>query len=432
MGSIISLDLDGIELDYGKNAFWNNHAQLFQAHDYSLVYDENDNDVESLSPDARPGKYERSLKQTIMRLDLLGYSTEACRQYLKDHVARVFYDDVASESDNGGSSPLDAKWAIDVLISLRLDLIVAARSDYRAQAYTGSADAFRAIDHQRVWLAKIQQQLGLSTKSADRLGSMLRYFHLSVNDDNYSPDERCDPYVVLRLLGENPDNADRIVRWDHSALVYGGWASPAEFEPYLDPTNQVLVVTEGSSDAAVLKKALEQLRPDIVDFFYFVDMAENYPFTGTGNLFRFAQGLSRIRIQNKVVILYDNDAEGSFNYQRTLELKRPPHVGVLKLPTIDEFRNYPTIGPDGPGRSDINGRAVSIELFLQTSKDAYEPQVRWGSFHDKSQDYQGVVEGKDDLVKRFLAPSSHARDCPRLPALIDSLVSESTRLSTIA
>ena len=43
------------------------------------------------------------------------------------------------------------------------------------------------------------------------------------------------------------------------------------------------------------------------DFFDFVDMTENYPFTGAGNLYRFCQGLARIRIQNRILVVLDND-----------------------------------------------------------------------------------------------------------------------------
>ncbi|GHU84129.1 hypothetical protein FACS189415_7720 [Bacteroidia bacterium] len=72
------------------------------------------------------------------------------------------------------------------------------------------------------------------------------------------------------------------------------------------------------------KACLSQLYlTDILDFFTFVDMEENYPFTGTGNLFRFCQGLSSIKIQNKVLVVFDNDLEGVSNYDRVQKLKTP-------------------------------------------------------------------------------------------------------------
>ena len=39
-------------------------------------------------------------------------------------------------------------------------------------------------------------------------------------------------------------------------------------------------------------------------------MEEGYPFSGTGNVFRFVQGLISIAVQNQMLVLFDNDAEG--------------------------------------------------------------------------------------------------------------------------
>ena len=62
------------------------------------------------------------------------------------------------------------------------------------------------------------------------------------------------------------------------------------------------------------------LRPHIADFFKFVDMEEGYPFSGTGNFFRFTQGLASIGILNNVVVIYDNDAEGTAKLGATQRL----------------------------------------------------------------------------------------------------------------
>jgi hypothetical protein len=59
------------------------------------------------------------------------------------------------------------------------------------------------------------------------------------------------------------------------------------------------------------------LPPHIADFFDFVDREEGYPISRTGNLFRFVQGLISIRVLNNVIVIYDNDAEGAANFERT-------------------------------------------------------------------------------------------------------------------
>ncbi|MEE4208299.1 MAG: hypothetical protein V2I43_03415, partial [Parvularcula sp.] len=82
-----------------------------------------------------------------------------------------------------------------------------------------------------------------------------------------------------------------------------------------------LIATEGASDARIIKRALEILRPDVADFFNFVDMDERHHFWGTGNLVKFAEGLLRIDVQNKVLFLLDNDAEGVDAHRKLNALK---------------------------------------------------------------------------------------------------------------
>ena len=142
--------------------------------------------------------------------------------------------------------------------------------------------------------------------------------------------------------------------------------------------NRVLVVTEGSSDSAILREALFLVATDVTDFFEFVDMSENYPFTGTGNLFRFCQGLARIKIQNRILVILDNDTAGHNAYWRIKALDLPSRMRVSLLPDLEECRRVRTLGPSGTQYEDVNGTAVSVEWFLDTSiPDHPEPTVRW-------------------------------------------------------
>ena len=99
--------------------------------------------------------------------------------------------------------------------------------------------------------------------------------------------ENLSAYTILQLLAANPSAKDLPVTWQFADVEEGGWAGRHEFVRPLDPSNCFLVVTEGSSDAAVIKHALCLLTPHIADFFTFVDMNEGYPFSGTGNMYNF-------------------------------------------------------------------------------------------------------------------------------------------------
>ncbi len=123
-------------------------------------------------------------------------------------------------------------------------------------------------------------------------------------------------YTVLHLLARNPRATALPVQRAFNDIDTGGHARREDFVRALDPRTRFLLVTEGSSDAAILRHALKLLRPHIADFFEFVDMVEGYPFAGTGNVFRFVQGLISIAVQNNILVLFDNDSEGLVNYRR--------------------------------------------------------------------------------------------------------------------
>lgn len=132
-------------------------------------------------------------------------------------------------------------------------------------------------------------------------------------------------------------------------------------------------------------------------------MEENYPFTGTGNLYNFASGLTKIKIQNKIIIVFDNDEVGIFSYKKCIDkLDSIPNLKFYHLPDMEEFNNFLTIGPTGEACQDINGKAVSIECFLDLFFDHDKsPKVRWTVYNDKSQKYQGALIGKDEYTRIF-------------------------------
>jgi hypothetical protein len=233
--------------------------------------------------------------------------------------------------------------------------------------------------------------------------------------------ENLSPYSVLRLLAENTAAAQLPVIWAYADIEHGGWAQRDEFVRPLEPAHRFLIVTEGSSDAIILRHALGLLRPHIADFFDFVDMEEGYPFSGTGNLYKFIQGLISIAVQNNVIVLFDNDAEGRLNFEKCRQLNVPDNMRILKLPDREEFRSFQTEGPSGQHALDINGKAAAIECYLQLDKDAC---VRWSSFNATLNVYQGALSNKDRYKNEFLAQRSRAEsyDYTRIEAVLDMII----------
>jgi hypothetical protein len=390
MGSIVTLGLGRLEVDWGKNWNYSNHSRLFLPTDRRPVthhYVE----AETAAPieELKPG-FARSLRSVKRRIELLGYTLPAAKRHFENDPAVVpdFYENPE--------------------ISFEMFARALAAVDVRAVAL----DPWFADHSLGDFAARSILRDPEFTKTADDLKSLTRF------DGTFF--ENLDPYVVLRLLAENPANLDVDVEWRFADIVEAGWADDETIYQPLGDRDRYLVVTEGSSDGSVLRRAIELLRPDIADFFDFVDMSENYPFTGAGNLFRFCQGLARIRIQNQVVVIFDNDAAGREAEQKVRQLALPPSMTIVRLPHIAECEAFPTVGPNGHAEQDINGRAVSTELFLDL-RSGPPPCVQWASFNSHTQCYQGELIGKETYVKRFLQlpmlPPNY--DCSKLELLLD-------------
>ncbi len=210
--------------------------------------------------------------------------------------------------------------------------------------------------------------------------------------------ENIDPLVTLTLLARNPRNLRRDIIWRYYDVVSDGSVEIEDLLPRLDASQKFLIVTEGSTDSFIMRRALDILRPDIADFFSFIDMREHYPFTGTGNIVNFVKGLAKIQVQNKILCIVDNDAEGQLQLSRLASVPLPPNLLVTALP--DVRRKFPTLGTSGSKRENINGRAVSIECFLDLD-DGSPATVRWSNYIAELDRYQGAIVNKERFLARL-------------------------------
>lgn len=244
------------------------------------------------------------------------------------------------------------------------------------------------------------------------------------------------PYSALRVLAENSLNLDAEVVWQYGPLVCSGWASESEFTPDARRTQTFLIATEGSSDAHILKHAIKLLRPEIEDFFRFIDVSDRHPFPGTGNLLKFAEGLAKIDVHNQIIFLFDNDAEGFDTYQRLLKLSLPANMRAMMLPELEQFRSFPVQGPEGVTCADINRRAAAIECYLDLKVGNYPPaKVIWTNYKQELAIYHGALEHKETYTRAFLRQttetiSSESYDVRKLRSVLHALVSECSSMSS--
>ncbi|WP_092734552.1 HEPN/Toprim-associated domain-containing protein [Agrobacterium fabrum] len=198
--------------------------------------------------------------------------------------------------------------------------------------------------------------------------------------------ERLSAYDTLRVLAERHENLDLMVVWDFMDVVHGGYFSREEFTVGSIGGHRHLLVTEGTSDTDIIRHAFNILRPDVADFFRYVDMEKNYPFGGHGNLLNFMKGLNSIGVAGGILAIFDNDTAGVGSLR---ELSKIPGIKAVKLPDLAEFRAFPTVGPGGEQCADINGRAAAIECYLKLPDDS---RVRWSSFDARAGEYQGAID----------------------------------------
>lgn len=378
MGSIITLGVGRLEIDWGKNQFFRNHSKLFLKGDIkpeTYYYAENHREV-------LPA-YSRPLRSVKRRLELLGYSLAECMRIYEEGLELVpdFYPDpeISFEVLSRALAAVDVE---------RITLSEDESSDYDLGEFA----------------AKVILSDPEFAKTEEDLASLTRHGGTFF--------ENLDPYVILRLLCENPANLDHNVIWRFQDVLESGWISdkPDDLYEGLADSDRYLMVTEGSSDSSILKSSLPLVAPDVADFFTFIDMSENYPFTGTGNLFRFCQGLARIKIQNKILVVLDSDTTGLEAYQRILKISMPDNMRVACLPTLDEFSRFKTLGPSGESEEDVNGKAVAIECFLDLSRKIGTPAIRWTSFNHNMGAYQGELVDKEEYTRAFFAATCNGRD----------------------
>lgn len=221
--------------------------------------------------------------------------------------------------------------------------------------------------------------------------------------DLYYMDEAIGNYWdVFRVILEAFSEEESIVL-DYTNLYLGGWCGeyPEESDYKVAKT---VVLTEGSTDARIISDAIKVLYPDMSKYYSFIDFSA-YDVQGSTNyLTHYLKAFVAAGIENRIIALYDNDSAGLAEIKNLERHSFPDNVRIMHLPDLDFCKEYPTIGPSGENRENINGRACSIEMYL--GKDIlcesgkFIP-IRWKSYVDKVGDYQGEIVSKTDVLRAF-------------------------------
>ena len=427
MGTEITLDVAGVSVTYSKNHRGFDHGTLFQDHDrHAITSDQDDYDRygESDDEDAAPPEraFTRPLKDVVPRLELLGFTLEHVRRQY-DAVAQNWLDErhyLHAHNDEPAPDLMTfvefvAFATANPLASLD-DTFVSCADDAGKAKMRGR---FTGLTLERIPTYRSYDLQAYSERTY--FGALVNILH---------------PYSVLRLLAESEVNKDASVVWQYGPLVQAGWATERDFVPHARRSQTFLIATEGSSDVYILKHALALLRPGIEDFFRFIDVRESHPFSGTGSLVKFAEGLAKIDVHNQVLFVFDNDAEGLDAYQRLSTLTLPMNMRGIMLPELEEFRSFSAQGPEGLRHADINRRAAAIECYLDLNIAGHPPAaVRWTNYKERLETYQGALTHKGMYSKTFLKLTTEsmaegAYDVRKIQAVLDSIVAQCVAIAT--
>lgn len=419
MSTPITLTVGDITLTYNTMYIGIDHGMLFQETDrLRRRHGSIDYDYYEQHPDENVTQREmcfcRSLRSMVPRLELLGYTLTAVKA---DYYRAAAYDqEQRTGADDSEAMGRPALMSFDQFIAFIRAYSVRDLSDEFTENYDDEHRAKRGLFANEAAIEQLpvgdayRDTGGYSERS--HFGTLLGFL---------------DPYSVLRVLSENPVNLDLEVVWDYGNFVDAGWAQNSEFVAGARRTQTYLIATEGTSDTHILKRAIALLRSDIQDFFRFVEVEDRHPFSGTGNLAKFAEGLVKIDVHNRVVFLFDNDAEGYDAYSSLQRFAFPVNMRAMVLPDLEELRNFPARGPDGVSSTDINGRAAAIECYLDLRLiDRKPPQVTWTNYKEKLDVYQGALDFKESYANAFYHATAESitlneYDVSKLRIVLDAL-----------
>lgn len=399
MGTYAELRIGDIDVLSSKSAPPSFAMTLFRSGDRSVRHDE-----DGLALCA----YRISAALAKERLHVMGFTFDHARaDYERCRAIEIekLLADYEDEEGHVDESTLDSwdREALHFLKRATFDAFVAASR----KIFASGLSAYQLKEH----------------GDSDPIIANIAEFDLDFAWGFYSEDSRSLVRVLLELV---PD--DTLVVVDVTGLIVAGYFAEdddlvalalAERRCTYAIDSPIVVLTEGITDAEVLSRSMSLLYPGLRHYYRFLDYAAR-PSGGASSLVSAVRAFVAAGIENRILALFDNDAEGHASLQVLRRELLPPNVRALAYADIDLARTYPTRGPTGDARQDVNGTAASIELYF--GEDVLrEPlgeltRVRWKSRHDGIGRYQGEVEQKDELKRRFLEKLAR---CERDTSLID-------------
>jgi len=270
MGTSIELCIGYVSLSYSKNFMGVDYGFLFQEGDLfrrrtdSVDYDyyeEHPTEIEDLAEAEE--LFARTLSRILPRLEILGFTLEAARAEYQAVVAEAVEITNYSELEESKTEYLTfeeycnlaCRYPLGDLKSGYIEYETPDRDMLSQGRFAADIDVFKRIP---------------MTDNSDFYWSETSF--LSARVCILSAES------MLQVFALNAANADVEVTWEFGPIVHSGWVQREAFKPGARQKQKVLIATEGASDARIIRRSLDILRPDVADFFNFVDVDERHHF----------------------------------------------------------------------------------------------------------------------------------------------------------
>lgn len=218
-------------------------------------------------------------------------------------------------------------------------------------------------------------------------------------------DHLCEVRVILDNLSMNS-----LVEYDLTEIIDNGYVEVEEVLSFWNTgrfdsiSNKTIILTEGTTDIYVLKKSLNLLYPQYSHLYTFFDFDNTKSQGSTSSLVHLVKGFISAGIKDRMIALFDNDTATYEALSVLNEENLTANIKIIHLPNLKWAMDYPTLGPTGLVKADINKLACSMEFFmgknLLIKSGDYIP-VQWTGYNSKLKRYQGEILYKKEIHNKF-------------------------------
>jgi hypothetical protein len=204
-------------------------------------------------------------------------------------------------------------------------------------------------------------------------------------------------YSILSVLSESD-----IVEYDLTDVIDGGWvkinqAKNVDYE-------KIIILTEGKTDVEFISKSIDKFYPHLKDYFHFINFDEFNVESSASSLVKLVKSFAAANVKHHIIALFDNDTAGLKEMKKLGSKTFTPNIKILRYPDISLAIKYPTVGPTGKKKMNVNGLACSIEMYfgvdVLTRNNELIP-IQWKGFDDKEKKYQGEIADKKYVQDTF-------------------------------